>query len=106
MVECGVAIVGMPSRSSMLSLGTQERLLLLFMQDQNSSMYLQLYFISVSCFALGFLWADQTNRWRSPDNVWKKEPFLVTALPTIIKLTADGVSIKVEISKFEELIIF
>jgi hypothetical protein len=30
----------------------------------------------------------------------------VTALPTIIKLTADGVSIKVEIRKFEELIIF
>jgi hypothetical protein len=40
-----VAIVGMPSRSSMLSLGTQERLLLLFMQDQNPSRYLQLYFI-------------------------------------------------------------
>jgi hypothetical protein len=57
------------------------------------------------CFILGFFQADQTNRWRSADNIWKKEPFLVTALPTIIKVTADGVSTKVDIIEFEELIL-
>jgi hypothetical protein len=61
---------------------------------------------SISMLYLEFFQADQTNRWRSADNIWKKQPFLVTALPTIIKGTADGVSIKVEIREFEELIIF
>ncbi len=52
---------------------------------------------SFLCSFLGIFQADQTNRWRSADNIWKKQPFLVTALPTIIKVTADGVSTKVEI---------
>jgi hypothetical protein len=45
-------------------------------------------------FAILFVvfWPDEMNRWKSPDNVWKQEPFLVTALPTIIKVKADGVS--------------
>ena len=37
----------------MQSLGTQERLLLLFMQDQNPSRYLQLYFIPFHAFLWG-----------------------------------------------------
>jgi hypothetical protein len=36
--------------------------------------------------------SDGENRWKSPDNAWRREPFLVRALPTIIKVTADGVS--------------
>jgi hypothetical protein len=38
------------------------------------------------------LGANEESRWKSPENIWKREPFLVTALPTIIKVTADGVS--------------
>ncbi|PMD19437.1 hypothetical protein NA56DRAFT_202364 [Hyaloscypha hepaticicola] len=36
------------------------------------------------------VYAGSKPEWRSADNIWKKEPFLVTALPTIIKVTADG----------------
>lgn len=32
------------------------------------------------------------DRWRKEDNVWKKQPFLVTHLPTVIKITEEGVS--------------
>jgi hypothetical protein len=31
-------------------------------------------------------------RWRKADNPWRQAPFSVTNLPTIIKVTADGVS--------------
>ena len=32
------------------------------------------------------------DRWRNPANVFQQEPFRVTNLPTIIKVTGDGVS--------------
>ncbi|KAH8817286.1 hypothetical protein F5884DRAFT_247180 [Xylogone sp. PMI_703] len=34
--------------------------------------------------------AGQRDEWRSKDNIWRQEPFLVTALPTIIKTTSSG----------------
>ncbi|KAE9367366.1 hypothetical protein N431DRAFT_561365 [Stipitochalara longipes BDJ] len=36
------------------------------------------------------VYAGLKPEWKSPDNAWKREPFLVKALPTIIKVTADG----------------
>ncbi|KAH8784556.1 hypothetical protein F5882DRAFT_404496 [Hyaloscypha sp. PMI_1271] len=36
------------------------------------------------------VYAGSKPEWKSPNNVWKQEPFLVTALPTIIKVKADG----------------
>jgi hypothetical protein len=39
--------------------------------------------------------------WRTPENIWKQAPFLVTALPTIIKVTADGVSFNQATRKLE-----
>jgi hypothetical protein len=39
-------------------------------------------------------WGGLTKpfRWRKVDNPWRQAPFSVTNLPTIIKVTADGVS--------------
>jgi hypothetical protein len=36
--------------------------------------------------------ANVVDRWRAPDNAWKKEPFLIEKLPTVVKVTAGGVS--------------
>jgi hypothetical protein len=33
------------------------------------------------------------GRWRDLSNVFRQDPFRVTNLPTIIKVTADGVSL-------------
>jgi hypothetical protein len=43
----------------------------------------------------------RSHRWRTPENVWRKEPFSVTALPTIIKVNGDGVSLNQEVEKLE-----
>lgn len=30
-------------------------------------------------------------RWRAPDNPWRKEPFKITHLPTLVKFTPEEV---------------
>jgi hypothetical protein len=45
-------------------------------------------------------------RWRKADNPWRQAPFSVTGVPTLIKVTADGVSHFIEIdSKSRTLMI-
>jgi hypothetical protein len=78
----------------MASSAIRERLLHWSTLDQNLSTYLFLRFCFIhQYFHYRCSGTDEQDRWRSPDNLWKKEPFLVTALPTVIKVTADGVSL-------------
>ncbi|KAB2569383.1 hypothetical protein BFW01_g984 [Lasiodiplodia theobromae] len=36
------------------------------------------------------VWAGDKAEWRTPDNVWRKAPFSITNLPTLIKVTPEG----------------
>ncbi|KAF4633760.1 hypothetical protein G7Y89_g4356 [Cudoniella acicularis] len=36
------------------------------------------------------VYAGQRDEWRKQDNPWRLEPFLVTNLPTLIKVTEEG----------------
>lgn len=49
-------------------------------------------YVLFGCKNLGRLVLILGYRWRKSENVWRKEPFFVEALPTLIKVRADGVS--------------
>jgi hypothetical protein len=82
----------------MPSLGSRERRPQLFMPDKDLSGCLSLgvflfNFILFTSFLRGLnIMLIGCYRWRKPVNVWRQAPFFVTALPTIIKVTADGVN--------------
>jgi hypothetical protein len=86
-----VAIVEMRSHWSTPSSANRERLRKSCTRDQSLSG--SFAFIMFSDDTSKYFSANEGNRWRSPENPWKREPFLVTALPTIIKVTDDGVGL-------------
>ncbi|KAH7050191.1 hypothetical protein B0J12DRAFT_663499 [Macrophomina phaseolina] len=36
------------------------------------------------------VFAGDKAEWRTPENVWRKKPFEITHLPTLVKVTAEG----------------
>ncbi|KAK0121815.1 hypothetical protein ONS95_010098 [Cadophora gregata] len=36
------------------------------------------------------VYAGQRDEWRKQDNPWRADPFKITNLPTLVKVTADG----------------
>ncbi|EXJ87076.1 hypothetical protein A1O3_04034 [Capronia epimyces CBS 606.96] len=38
------------------------------------------------------VYAGSPQEWRSPDSPWRQPPFNVTNLPTLLKVTSNGVS--------------
>ncbi|KAL1614738.1 hypothetical protein SLS54_009495 [Diplodia seriata] len=36
------------------------------------------------------VWVGDKAEWRTPENVWRKAPFEVTHLPTLVKVTPEG----------------
>ncbi|KAL1637742.1 hypothetical protein SLS58_009169 [Diplodia intermedia] len=36
------------------------------------------------------VWVGDKAEWRTPENVWRKAPFGVTHLPTLVKVTPEG----------------
>ncbi|PVH78163.1 hypothetical protein DL98DRAFT_516984 [Cadophora sp. DSE1049] len=47
------------------------------------------------------VYAGQRDEWRKQDNPWKAAPFKITNLPTLVQVTADGVS-EVSLHDFSE----
>jgi hypothetical protein len=42
--------------------------------------------------AVRIVYAGQRAEWKDPANAWRQAPFSVKGVPTLIKVTADGVS--------------
>ncbi|OJD34262.1 thioredoxin-like protein 5 [Diplodia corticola] len=36
------------------------------------------------------VWVGDKDEWRTPENVWRKAPFGITHLPTLVKVTPEG----------------
>jgi thiol-disulfide isomerase/thioredoxin len=50
--------------------------------------------------AVRIVYAGQRAEWKDPANPWRQAPFSVKGVPTLIKVTADGVSFPFQLSFF------